>query len=69
MITKYRALVEVEALNNIANEIAESNRLKRIEIRSLFVIENGQIEAKSPEKIFYALDNTNSFMKELENPL
>ncbi len=65
-MSKYRAMVDVEGLNNIANEIAEANRLKRIQIRSMFVIENGQREGTS-DKIFYALDNTNDFMKELED--
>jgi len=51
-------------LQIIANELAEANRLKRIEIRSMFVIENGHIEKNV---IKYGLDDSNDFAETLKD--
>jgi len=50
-----------EGLNNIAKELAEANRLKKIEIRSMFVIANTNLQEP------FALDGTNDFLKDLED--
>ncbi len=48
----------------IANELAEANRLKRIELHSMFVIENGRIKN---DNVPYALDDSNDFEKDLKD--
>ena len=52
--------IREEALQAIANELAEANRLQKIQIRSMFVIANTNLQTP------FALDDSNGFLKDLE---